>query len=210
MIDPIRVILVDAHDFVRQSIRLFLDDDSCFRVVAEASTGAQALDISSREPAEVILIDWQLLDMSGPELCSRVLEICPHLAVIIMTTIKDPKADNICSQAGARLCLLKDSETLHLRKQIMAAIQRCTWLAPGCGRQHHQTQHGPALLSGGLDPCEIHILSLIARGHTDEEITSGVNLDLDNVRQQIDNIMLRLNVSNRVEAVQRARTLFYL
>ena len=123
MPDQIRVLLADPYSFVRQRLRSILDSDPLFVVVGEAASGKVALRIVTEEHPDVALIDHQLPDMSGLDLCRRMVQLCPRTAVLIMTTFKDRELADACLRAGARDCVLKDVETLHLKERLLAAVQ---------------------------------------------------------------------------------------
>ena len=123
MPDQIRVLLADPYSFVRQRLRSILDSDPQFVVVGEAATGEVALRIVTDEHPDIALLDRQLPDMSGLDLCRRIVQLCPRTAVLIMTTFKDRELADACLRAGARDCVLKDVETLHLKERLLTVLQ---------------------------------------------------------------------------------------
>jgi NarL family two-component system response regulator LiaR len=123
MPDQIRVLLADPHSFVRQGLRSILEPDPQFVVVGEAATGELALRIVTDEHPDVVLLDRQLPDMSGLDLCRSILQLCPETAVLVLTTFKDRDLADACLRAGAQDCVLKDVETLDLKERCLAAMQ---------------------------------------------------------------------------------------
>ena len=123
MARQIRVLLADPYSFVRQRLRSILDSDPQFVVVGEAATGEVALRIVTDEHPDIALLDRQLPDMSGLDLCRRIVQLCPRTAVLIMTTFKDRELADACLRAGARDCVLKDVETLHLKERLLTVLQ---------------------------------------------------------------------------------------
>ena len=123
MARQIRVLLADPYSFVRRRLRSILDSDPQFVVVGEAATGEVALRIVTDEHPDIALLDRQLPDMSGLDLCRRIVQLCPRTAVLIMTTFKDRELADACLRAGARDCVLKDVETLHLKERLLTVLQ---------------------------------------------------------------------------------------
>jgi DNA-binding NarL/FixJ family response regulator len=123
MPDQIRVLLADPYSFVRRRLRSILESDPRFVVVGEAATGEVALCIVTDEHPDIVLLDRHLPDMSGLDLCQRIGRLCPQTAVLILTTFKDRELADACLRAGARDCVLKDVETLHIKERLLTVLQ---------------------------------------------------------------------------------------
>ncbi|MBE7555655.1 MAG: response regulator transcription factor [Anaerolineales bacterium] len=205
MSKPIRVVLVDDHRLVRQGLRSILEPDPDFEVVGEAANGADALRIVAEQQPDVVLLDLKLPDMSGIELCQRLIQLNPEMAVLVLTAFIDRHLVNACLQAGARGYLLKDAEHLHLREQLLSVVAGHAALDPRAAdvlaeyvRRHEQ----PAEI---LHLREVEILRLIAQGLTSKEIGVQLHLSENTVKGYVKDILPKLGAHNRVEAILRAK-----
>jgi DNA-binding NarL/FixJ family response regulator len=201
----IRVVLVDDHRIVRQGLRSILEPDPRFEVVGEAASGADALRVVAEQHPEVVLLDLKLPDLSGIELCQRLVQAHPEIAVLILTAFIDRNLVNACLQAGARGYLLKDAENLQLREQLLTVVQGHAALDPRAADvlAEYVRQHGqpPELLSLR----EIEILRHIAHGLTNKEIGDQLYLSENTVKGYVKDILAKLGVHNRIEAVFLAK-----
>jgi two-component system, NarL family, response regulator DevR len=203
--NPIRLVLVDDHRIVRQGLRSILDPDPRFEVVGEAATGADALQIVREQRPDILLLDLKLPDMSGVELCQRLVELNPATAVLILTAFIDRSLVNACLQAGARGYLLKDAENLRLPEQLLSVAQGHAALDPRAAdvlaEYVRRREHPPEM----LNLREVEILRLIAQGLTTKEIGGQLHLSENTVKGYVKDILAKLGVHNRIEAVLLAK-----
>jgi two-component system response regulator DevR len=202
---PVRVVIVDDHRIVRQGLRSILDPDPRFEVVGEAANGADALPIVAEQQPDVILLDLKLPDMGGVELCQRLIQAYPETAVLILTAFIDRNLVNACLQAGARGYLLKDAENLRLREQLLSAVEGHAALDPRAAdvlTEYVRRQEQPSRM---LSLREVEILRLIAHGLTNKEIGSQLHLSENTVKGYVKDILSKLSVHNRIEAVLLAK-----
>jgi DNA-binding NarL/FixJ family response regulator len=203
--NPVKVVIVDDHRIVRQGLRSILDPDSRFEVVGEAANGADALRVTTEQNPDVVLLDLKLPDMSGVELCQRILQICPDTAVLILTAFIDRNLVNTCLQAGAKGYLLKDAENLRLREQILSVVKGHAALDPRAAdvlTEFVRKNEQPPKM---LNLREVEILRLIAQGLTNREIGSQLHLSENTVKGYVKDVMAKLEVHNRIEAVLLAK-----
>jgi two-component system response regulator DevR len=202
---PVRVVIVDDHRIVRQGLRSILDPDPRFEVVGEAANGADALPIVAEQQPDVILLDLKLPDMGGVELCQRLIQAYPETAVLILTAFIDRNLVNACLQAGARGYLLKDAENLRLREQLLSAVEGHAALDPRAAdvlTEYVRRQEQPPRM---LSLREVEILRLIAHGLTNKEIGGQLHLSENTVKGYVKDILSKLSVHNRIEAVLLAK-----
>jgi len=203
--NPIRVVLVDNHHIVRQGLRSVLDPDPRFEVVGEAASGAEALRVVTEQQPDVVLLDLKLGDMSGTDLCRPIIQASPRTAVLVLTAFIDRNLVDACLRAGARGYLLKDAENLRLPEQILTAVEGHVALDPRAAdvltNYLHHYDPLPELLNGR----ELKILRLIAQGLTNKEVGGQLHLSENTVKGYVKEIMAKLGVRNRVEAVLQAR-----
>lgn len=201
----IRVLLVDDHRIVRQGLHAVLDPDPRFEVVGETGSGAEALRLVRKQQPHVVLLDLKLPDMGGVEICQRILQAHPETAVLILTAFFDRSLVNACLQAGASGYLLKDAENLHLREQLLAAVEGHAALDPRAAdvlAEYVRRQQRPPEM---LTLREIEVLRHIAHGLTNKEVGAKLHLSEHTIKGYVKSILAKLDVHNRVEAVLVAR-----
>jgi DNA-binding NarL/FixJ family response regulator len=203
--NPIRVVLVDDHSIVRQGLRSILDPDPRFVVVGEAANGAEALRAVAEQQPDAVLLDLKLPDMSGAEVCQRIVETNPEVAVLILTAFIDEGLLDTCLRAGARGYLLKDSENLHLPDRLRAAVEGHTALDPRAAGivTDYLRQQEPR--PDALRLREIEILRLVAQGLTNKEIADKLCLSTNTIKGYMKEILAKMGARNRVEAVVLAK-----
>ena len=201
--NPIRVVLVDDHRIVRRGLRSILDPDPRFEVVGEASDGAEALRVVAEQHPDVVLLDLQLPTMGGVELCHRIVQVSPEIAVLILTAFIDRNLVNVGLRAGARGYLLKDVENLHLRERLLSVVQGHTALDPRAADVLVDSvcERPPQ----ALNLREMGMLRLIAQGLTNREIGEQLHLSENTVKGYVKTILSKMGARNRIEAVFLAR-----
>jgi len=204
---PIRVVLVDDHRIVRQGLRSILGPDPRFEVAGEAADGAEALQVVADQRPEVVLLDLKLPDMDGVELCRRLVETHPETAVLILTAFIDRNLVEACLRAGARGYLLKDAENLRLREQLLTVVQGHMALDPRAADivvQYVRQYEAPP---ENLNEREVQIIQLISQGLTNKEIGQRLHLSEHTIKGHVKDILAKLDVHSRIEAVLRAKEL---
>jgi len=202
-VKPIRVVLVDDHRIVRQGLRSILDPDPRFEVVGEAANGAEALCVVAEQQPDIVLLDLQLPSMGGVELCHRIVQASPEIAVLILTAFIDRNLVNVVLQAGARGYLLKDAENLHLQERLLSVVQGHTALDPRAADVLVDYVRQRPLQA--LNLREMEILRLIAQGLTNREIGDQLHLSENTIKGYVKNILSKMGARNRIEAVFLAR-----
>lgn len=203
--NPIRIVLVDNHHIVRQGLRSVLDPDPRFEVVGEAASGAEALRVVTEQQPDVVLLDLKLGDTSGVDLCRPIIQASPQTAVLVLTAFIDRNLVDACLRAGARGYLLKDAESLRLPEQILTVVEGYPALDPRAADVLTNYLHHYDLLPELLNMRELQVLRLIAQGLTNKEIGGQLHLSENTVKGYVKEIMAKLGVRNRVEAVLRAK-----
>ncbi len=203
--NPIHILLVDDHRIVRQGLRSILDPDPEFEVVGETGDGAEALLMVNELQPDIVLLDLKLPDMDGVAVCQRIMELRPQTAVLVLTAFIDQTLVNACLRAGARGYLLKDAENLHLKEQLATVVQGYAALDPRAAGMltdfvRRQTTSGDTLSLRDLE-----VLRLIAQGLTNREISTRLYLSENTVKGYVKEIMAKMGVHNRVEAVLMAK-----
>ena len=202
--ERIRVMIVDDHLMVRDGIRTFLSVYDDLEVVAEAENGEQALALCTQLQPDVILMDILMPGMDGSSTTQQICEKFHDIMVIALTSFVEDEMVQSALQAGAIGYLLKDVQPDRLAQAIREANQ---------GRGIIDTAAAQALISASqaeqmpefeLTPREREILGLMVSGKTNKQIAESLTLSLGTVRFHISNILSKMGVSNRTEAVSLA------
>lgn len=204
----LRILLVDDHPVVRAGLRAVLESAGRLRVVAEASTAAEALAAVGRlaardEGPDVVVMDIELgPGPSGIEATERLGRSHPRLPVLIVSTYGAVSDVQAAVSAGALGYLLKDASAQELRDAVSQAAAGSLILPAHLARR---------VLGGGdgagpaLSPREVDILEQLALGRTNQQIAAGLFISRATVKTHLNHIFGKLGVSNRTEAVTVAR-----
>lgn len=205
---PLRLLIVDDHPVFRFGLRALLESEGEFEVVAEASSGNQAVGLAQEHEPDVVLMDITMPEMNGIEATRRILETNPETGVLIVTMVDDASIF-AALRAGARGYLLKGAEGEETLRAIRAVARGEMILSEPIAERVQQFFSGTPeqALSNfpELTPREQEVLSLIAKGLTNNAIASRLGLSPKTVRNQVSEIYSKLGVSDRAEAIVRAR-----
>lgn len=210
----IRLMIIDDHEMVREGLKAILVTEPDFSIVGLAANAEEALILIERLRPDVALLDVRLPGVSGIEVCRIVTERYPETAVIILTTFTDEKVIAQSIQAGAKGFILKDVERFDLKRAIRAvargeaAIDTKTAAAVLAQLRrvgdHKSRPYKKELLTEPLSSQQIVILRLVAQGLSSREIATQLYLSENTVKGYVQEILHRLGVKNRTEAVMVA------
>jgi two-component system response regulator DevR len=205
---PIRVLIVDDHEIVRQGLRSLLATEADLEVVGEAATGGEALTACARLHPDVVLLDLRLPDIDGVEICRMLRERDTSIQVLALTTYDDPDLVDRCIQAGVAGYVVKDVEQFELKRSIRLVARGQAAIDPKVGarlmeRLRSQSENR-ASSDSPLTAQQRGILRLLADGRSTREIAGQLSLSENTVKGYIQEIFRRLDVNNRVAAVMRA------
>jgi len=205
----IRLLIIDDHEMVREGLKAMLTAEADFEIAGDAANAEQALELIERLRPDVILLDVRLPGESGIDVCRTVTERYPETAVIILTTFTDETLVAQCIQAGARGFIVKDIERFDLKRSIRAVARGEAAIDPKAAvavlaqlRRAPQVKQEPSLEL--LSPQQIVILRLVAQGLSSREIATQLYLSENTVKGYVQEILHRLGVKNRTEAVMVA------
>jgi len=204
--DRIRIMLVDDHRVMRQGVRMLLELQPDFEIVAEADTGAQALELIDRRPPDIVVLDLKLTDLSGVEVCRTAMQRHPDLSVLILTAISNGPDVLECIDAGAKGYVLKDVDVEELGRTIRAIHRGESVLDPKVTRAvlDRARSSAGAVEEPLLSDQERAIIGLIAEGLTNKEIGERLYMSASAVKFHISDIMQKLEVKRRAQVVFKA------
>jgi two-component system response regulator NreC len=202
--EPITIVLADDHAVVRSGLRMLLEAEGDFEVVAEAGDVGSAQRYVLGHKPTVLVLDLSMPGGSSLEAIPAVGESSPETAVVVLTMQEDPAFAHEALRAGARGYVLKRAAGTELVQAIRAAAGGGTWLNPELGARMAAAPATPAGPPGDLTEREVDVLRLIALGHTNNEIAEQLYLSVRTVETHRAHIQQKLALSTRAELVRYA------
>ncbi len=199
----IRVLIADDHLVVREGLEAMLHSSDEFEVVGQAVDGEETLRLVNELHPDVVLIDVQMPKMDGIEATRHIMQEAPTTQVVILSSFDQDDYIFKAIQAGARGYLLKDIELHALLDVVRAAAQGESALPPAIATklmEHISTRR----MQVSLTQREEEVLGLLAKGLRNKEIASQLNIAERTVKSHVANIIAKLGVSSRTEAVSQA------
>ncbi|HEX6400363.1 MAG TPA: response regulator transcription factor [Actinomycetota bacterium] len=202
---PLRVMLVDDHEIVRDGIRAMLDAEPDIVVAAQAGSVAEAVSEADRTRPDVVVMDVRLTDGSGIEATREILATHPETRVLMLTSFADDEALFASIMAGASGYVLKQVRTGELLRAIKAVGEGKSLLDPAVTDSVlERLRKGKHLLRderlARLSPQEERILAMVADGRTNREIGEKLTLAEKTVKNYVSSILSKLEVARRAEA----------
>jgi DNA-binding NarL/FixJ family response regulator len=203
--DQLRVMLVDDHDLFRTGLRNLLEEQGV-QIVAEASEGSAALSLVRELAPDVVVMDLNMPGMNGIEATREITRQAPLTRVVVLT-ISDEDDDVIDAiLAGACGYLLKDSSIQDLMQGIRAASVGEALISPHIAAKVLQRLRASSVDSETvaqgpeLSDRETQVLRLIANGKDNAEIAQDLHISPKTVKNHISNILMKLQIENRIQA----------
>ncbi len=201
----IKVMLVDDHNVVRSGLGALLSAYDDLELVAEASSGEDALPLCQEKSPDVVLMDLVMPGMDGATATEKILENCPDIKVLALTSFKEKELVQGALRAGAMGYLLKNVSADELAKAIRSAYAGQSTLAPEAAQVLiESTQHPDSGLVEELTPREMDVLKLLVDGLSNPQIADELVVSRSTVKFHVSSILAKLNVSSRTEAVSLA------
>jgi DNA-binding NarL/FixJ family response regulator len=201
-----RVLLVDDHDLFRTGLKTLLEEQG-IRVVGEAGNGQTALRLVSELAPEVVIMDLNMPGLSGVATTREVTSLSPLTRVVVLTISSDDNDVMDAVMAGACGYLLKDSSIHDLVGGIRAAAAGESLISPQIAakvlqrlRAHGTSADVAEKVTAELSDREIEVLKLIANGKDNAEIARDLYISPKTVKNHISNILMKLQIENRIQA----------
>ena len=206
----IAVFLVDDHEVVRRGVRELLEQEHDLRVVGEASTAAEAVDRIALAEPDVAVLDVQLPDGTGIEVCREVRSARPELRCLMLTSFSDDEALVQAVLAGASGFVLKQVRGSDLVESVRRVAAGESLLDPALvSRVMARLQEGAEVDERlrDLTDREQHILHLLAEGRTNRQIAEELFLAEKTVKNYVSRLLAKLGMERRTQAAVFASTL---
>ena len=201
---PIRVMLVDDHAMVRRGLAAFLKVFDDLQLAGEADSGKAAIQLCAEAAPDVILMDMVMPDMDGAAATHAIRQLFPQVQVIALTSYKEGDLVKNALKAGAIGYLLKDVSADDLAGAIRAAHSGRATLSPQAAQALVETTNQPPLPGLDLTEREREVLALMVEGWNNTQIASKLVVSPSTIKSHVSNILSKLGVSSRTEAVTLA------
>jgi len=207
------VLLADDHPFVREGLRSFLEDQSDFHVIAEASTGAETLRLAREHRPDFILLDINMPEMSGLEIIGPLRKSSPDSKILVLTVHNSREYVLHVARSGAHGYILKEAppdELLEAMDAIQTGQRFYSPAVAGYVLQEYEGKPFDKKADTSLTPREVEVLILTAKGQSIKEMADALNITAATVQTYRVRIMEKLKIHNVAGLVKYALRKGYL
>jgi DNA-binding NarL/FixJ family response regulator len=203
----IRIVLADDHTIIRSGLRLLLEQQPDFKVIAEASDGREAVEQVSRHKPEIAILDIGMPELNGIEATRQILAAEPATQVVILSMHSDEGYVLRALKAGARAYILKNSAEADLIRAVRSVAEGKSFFSPVISKmllEDYVRQIRDKQVEDSYDlltPREREILQLIAEGKTNKEVANVLHLSVHTVDAHRGNILQKLNLHGIPELI---------
>jgi NarL family two-component system response regulator LiaR len=194
MSNPISIILVDDHEVVRRGVRAYLNTIPEFDVIAECSSGEEAIHMVAEHIPDIVLMDLIMPGMDGIETTRQIKKISPRTQVVVLTSYHEDAHIFPALKAGAISYILKDMKMDKLVEALNKAVQGEVTLHPRVAARVLQQ------LFTELTERELDVLKLIANGMSNSQIAEELVITENTVKGHVSNILSKLHLVDRTQA----------
>lgn len=205
--DPIRVILADDHEVVRQGLAQLLGDGSGISVVGQADSGQAVLELAVTTPADVLVLDYSLPDFNGAKVASQLRRDGSTLRIVILTVHDNVHYVLRAMDAGADGFVVKSDSVEDLLRAIRRVHAGGTYVSPRLAEKVEHHQRGPKGHHIGLDKLsqrEFELLRLTARGLSLQECAAQMQVTESTASTYRARMMSKLELTNTAQVVRFA------
>jgi two-component system response regulator NreC len=201
MAKGISIVLADDHTIVRRALRVLLEEESDFEVVAEAEDSEGAIRYLRGHKPDVLILDLNMPGRPSLEAIGDMQEASPQTRIVVLTMQQEPAFARQALQQGVLGYVLKEAADDELVQAVRSAAAGKTYLQPALGAK---LAAEPESVASDLSERETDVLRLIALGHTNAEIAEKLYISVRTVETHRAHIQQKLGVSSRAELVQSA------
>jgi two-component system response regulator NreC len=201
----VTIVLADDHKVVRSGLRMLLESDDRWRVLDEAGSVSETVEVVRESRPQVLVLDLNMGGESSLDVIPQLRTEMPDTQIVVLTMQNDSAFARAALRAGAVGYVLKDAADAELMNAVELAAEGRTYLNPELGARLAAEPKADEGRPGNLSPRELEVLKLIALGHTNGEIASTLFLSVRTVESHRAHIQQKVNLSTRAELVAFAR-----
>jgi DNA-binding NarL/FixJ family response regulator len=205
----IRVIIAEDHNLVRQGIRVLVEQSGEVQVIAEASTGEEAVQLVTEHEPDVIIMDLSMPRLDGGQAAERILNLNIATRIIILSMHADTTLIQQLLRRGVKGYLLKDAVTDELMLAVRSVSQGKMFISPTISDSVMSMLLSPpdadaTSAADLLTPREREVLQLVAEGHTNSSVANELSISVKTVEKHRANVMTKLEVTDLASLVREA------
>jgi len=197
--ENIQLLLVDDHPVVREGLASILGLVPGLQVIAQAGNGKEAVTLYAKHKPDVVLMDLRMPEMDGLQATMAIRQSDPTAKIILLTTFDGDEDIFRGLRAGARAYLLKDVPREQLVDCVRSVAAGQTCIPPNVAAKLAERMRSPELTER-----ELEVLQLVAVGKANKEVAAALDITEGTVKVHVNNILSKLGVSGRTEAVSVA------
>jgi len=212
--EPIRVLIADDHALFRRGLEMVLDEEDDIDLVGQASDGAEAVTMAGESLPDIVLMDIRMPKTNGIEACRAIKEVSPSAKIVILT-ISDEEEDLFeAIRAGASGYLLKDIPLDEVAEAVRAVHGGQSLINPSMAgklltefatlAKRDDEERAQEVPAPRLTEREMQVLKLVARGMNNRDIAKELFISENTVKNHVRNILEKLQIHSRMEAVMIA------
>jgi len=202
--ESIRLLIVEDHELLLLSLKALVETEDTLMLVGTATTGEEAVRLAHEHLPDVILMDLQLPGMNGIEATHAIRECCPHIKIVVLTSFYDTELVQAALRAGAITYLNKNISNQELVAAIHAAYRGQSTLSPQATQAIIQFTQTFSPKDYDLTHRETQVLECMTRGLTNTGIAKELFISISTAKKHVHNVLTKLGVTNRTEAVRMA------
>jgi two-component system, NarL family, response regulator NreC len=200
----IRVLVVDDHSVVRAGVRLLLDNEDDMEAVGEAADAREALEMAGKLTPDVVLMDVGLPGTTGVDAAAEIRHILPDVRILMLSMQDEPSYVRQAFANGAIGYVLKEAADAELVTAVRRVASGERYVHPTLGAKLVGDSGAPRREDDPLSDREREVLSLLALGHTNQEIAERLVVSVRTVEAHRAHILTKLRLSTRAELVRYA------
>ena len=208
---PVRILVADDHDIVRQGLRALLESRPGWEVCGEAATGREAVERARQGKPDVVVLDVSMPELNGLEAARQILQVLPRTEILILTMHESEEMARQVLGVGVRGYVLKSDAARELVSAVEALAEHKPYLTPRVSQMvlegYLRGEGGlpPAgSLAGRLTPREREVVQLLAEGKSNKEVAIRLGISVKTAEAHRGNIMRKLNLHSVAELVHYA------
>jgi DNA-binding NarL/FixJ family response regulator len=198
----IRVLVIDDHSLVAETLKATLSEQEGIEVIGIANTGREGIDLALSCPPDVVLVDFRLPDMTGADVIRVLTDQLPTARCVVLTGSGQDRALLESLEAGALGFVTKHQKFIEVVEAVRAAARGEASVSPALlGRVLPQLRNSSDAGSTRLTGREREVLEQMAAGKPNDEIAAALFISVNTVRNHVANLLTKLSARTRVEAV---------